>query len=98
MDSEFLGSSEICLESIQTLKLSFGSFFPTLVMTSEFEQAILCGGLLPNLETFPGSNHLVQNVKGTFLLNSQRKIILWLPSAYGAPSCGIFLLEVKMLF
>lgn len=42
-------------------------------MTSEFEQAMLCGGLLPNLETFPRFNHLVQDVEGTFLLNSRRK-------------------------
>lgn len=47
-------------------------FFSDSVMTFEFEQA-MCGGLLPNLETFPKSNLLVQNVEGIFLLNSHRK-------------------------
>lgn len=52
LESDFINSGEMCLGSIQTLKLSFGTFFYS-VMTLEFEQAMPCGGLLTKFRNFP---------------------------------------------
>lgn len=63
-------------------------------MTSEFEQAILCGGLLANLETFPRSRMLkVPSCSAP----PENKFVAFLYVG-GGPSLGIFLLKVKMLF
>lgn len=66
------------------------------VKTCAFEQAVLSGGLFPNVGTLSRSNHLDQNLEGIFLLDSCRKQKCVGSVFLCTFSLCLFLLTVKM--